>query len=90
MENHYSATYIKSGVAFIEDDLDIAESIISIEEGQTAYSKDPLVFYKYKIAKIFGGNEMKDIRYLFLEIHSTSPNKVRKVDSSKWIPLGTD
>ncbi|CAN7463376.1 hypothetical protein [Paraburkholderia hospita] len=87
METNYSSLYIKTGCTFLEPKLSINESIIEIEQGQTAYSKDPLLYYKFKIAKVDEAKAI-EMRYVYLEIHSTKLSQIAEVSYTKWLALG--
>jgi hypothetical protein len=89
MAKNPSVDCVRACIVFVKDDLQFEESIIGIEQGQTEYSRNTMLFYKCEIATFENrsGNSPTNIRFRVVQVTSNSPHKASLADASKWIPF---
>jgi hypothetical protein len=90
-ENTYLDCLVEC-LSFLDVDLAAEESVLRIEQGQTLYSRNTLLIYRFQIGTFANpsGNKPTNIRYRTVQVTSNSPHAAAFAKDSDWTPLIID
>jgi hypothetical protein len=84
--NNVFVQYLVASVNLVAQSLNVDESILRIEEGQTRYGRQTFVYYKLLIATFeqLTGNSPVHPRTVVVQVNVDPPHTASYVDESQW------
>jgi hypothetical protein len=89
MSNNGWIQALQSCITLVATTLDIEQSILEVDQGQTRFGKQTFIFYKVRTGTFVGntGNTPVDQRTTYVQVNVDPPNVATFTDASNWIPF---